>query len=139
MTSRRSRASRARAGSSSAWPPYFQSTPADQAQAITTLLTAAGGKAVISQQTATEQAAAVYGIAPEEEWARVQKDSKDDADKAAEQAKAFGDANDGGAGGKVPGKDDLPPGAKPKPKFGGSAAPFGQPKKDDDSGGSDQA
>ena len=114
------------------WPPYFQSTPADQSQAITTLSTAAGGKAVISQQTAVEQASSVYGIEPDQEWARVQKDTKEDADRQAEQAKAFGADGDFG-GGKVGGEKDMPPGAKPKPKFGGSSAPFGQ-KGDGDEG-----
>lgn len=114
------------------WPPYFQSTPADQSQAITTLSAAAGGKPVLSQQTAVEQASNVYGVEPEQEWARVQKDTKEDADRQAEQAKAFGEQGDFG-GGKVGGEKDLPPGAKPKPpggRFGGSAAPFG--KKGDD-------
>jgi hypothetical protein len=120
------------------WPEYFPATPADQAAVVTTLGTAAGGKPIISQQTAVEKTAAVYGVEPAEEWARVQKGNAEDKAAAAENAKAMG--TDGDFAGGKPGADGMPEGAKPKPlaapKFGGSKAPFGG-KQDDDAGGDD--
>lgn len=120
------------------WPDYFPATPDDQSKAITTLSTAAGGKPIVSQQTATEQAARIYNVDPAQEWARVQKDTANDAAVQAQQMKAMG-GEDGAPGGKVAGKDDLPGGAKPK--FGGSKPPFGPDPDDDkaDDGGSDRA
>jgi hypothetical protein len=107
------------------WPPYFPPTPQDIGTAATALTTASGGKAVLSQQSATEQMATFVGIEPDEEWDRVQKMTSSDADQAAAQAATFGGA-DGAAGGKVDGEKQLPPGASPKPpKFGGSKPPFG--------------
>jgi hypothetical protein len=114
-----------------AWPPYFPPTPADQTASITALNAAAGGAAIMSQQTAVEQAALLYGVDAETEWARVQVDAKKLADQQAEQAKNMFDAGGDAAGGKVGSQDGMPPGASPKPKFGGSAAPFGQPPKQD--------
>jgi intein/homing endonuclease len=107
------------------WPEYFPLTPADQTAVVTVLSTAAGGKAILSQQTAVEKAAAAFGVDPSDEWAKVQRDSAVDDQKAQDQAAAFG-ANGDDAGGK-PGADGMPPGAKPKPgkPFGGSKAPFG--------------
>jgi len=105
------------------WPDYFPPTPQDQQNALTSLSTAAGGKPVVSQQTAVEQASTMLGIDPTEEWGRVQKMGADDQKAAADQASAFGAGGDF-QGGK-PGADGLPEGAKPKPKFGGSKAPFG--------------
>ena len=108
-----------------AWPEYFPPTPADKNAAVTAASAATGGKPVLSQQTAVEQVATMYGVQPDEEWARVQKDGASDQAKQLEQAKAFGSAGDA-MGGGVGKEGDLPPGAKPKPgKFGGSAPPFG--------------
>jgi len=121
------------------WPPYFMPTPADQQAELTTLSAAAGAKPILSQQTAVEKAAAALGVDPNSEWARVQKDSAADKEAAADQAKAFG-ANGDFAGG-APGPDGMPQGAKPKPKFGGSSAPFGgkkpKPGGDDQQDGDD--
>jgi hypothetical protein len=118
-----------------AWPQYFPPTPDDQTKTVTALSTASGGKPIISQQTAVEQVASVYGVEPTEEWARVQKMGAADDDKAAAQAKAFG-ADGDAAGGKVGEEGGLPPGAKPKPSFGGSKPPFGGgAKKPDDGSG----
>jgi hypothetical protein len=102
------------------WPPYFPPTPADQQAAVTAASTATGGKPVISQQTAVEQVANVFGVEPTEEWDRVQKMNSDDQAQASAQAAAF--AGDG-AGGKVGSEKEPPPGAPPS--FGGSKPPFG--------------
>ena len=109
------------------WPPYFPLTPSDQSQSVTTLSTAAGGAAILSQQTATEQVAMAYGVDPTEEWARVQRDTAQNDQKQADQAAAFGSSGDF-QGGKTDG-----PGGTPKPKFGGSKPPFGGKPKGDDS------
>jgi hypothetical protein len=123
------------------WPEYFPLTPADQTAVVTTLSTAAGGKPVISQQTAVEKAAAAFGVDPSDEWAKVQKDAAADQKQQQDQAAAFGQNGDF-AGGK-PGADGMPEGASPKPKpFGGSKAPFGGGKPgqpDDGSNGPQEA
>lgn len=122
------------------WPEYFPPTPADKQQAATALTTANGGKPVISQQTSVEQAASMFGVSPDEEWERVQKDGANDDAKLAAQAKAFGENGDGdGAGGKVPPGGTPKPNPTPKPKFGGSSAPFGDGDKPDGSDGGDVA
>jgi hypothetical protein len=124
------------------WPNYFPPTPADQAQGITALTTANGGKAVISQQTSVEQAALLYGVEGGDEWERVQKDGSADDAKEAEQNKQASDAMAAAAGGK-PGAPGAPkpgaPGApkppgSPPPKFGGSSPPFGGGAAASDSG-----
>jgi len=91
------------------WAPYFPPTPADQSSIATALTTMTGGQAVLSQETAVEAAARAYGADPAEEWKKVQAEAKDAADK--QQAMMGGDP-----GGKVGAKDQLPPGATPKPK-----------------------
>ncbi len=117
------------------WPPYFPPTPADQQAAVTALSTAVGGKAVLSQETAVEQLAMVYGVEPDEEWERVQGQNATDQAAAEKQAGAFGGQ---GAGGPV-GDEKEPPGGGGKPRFGGSTPPFGKSAgpggdQDDDAG-----
>lgn len=91
------------------WPPYFAPTPADQAQIVTSLTTATGGKAVMSVETAVEAAAVAFGKDPAEEWRRVQAEGKADA---AAQASML---DMGAAAGAVPHEGAPPPGAHPSP------------------------
>ncbi|GAC1475618.1 MAG: hypothetical protein PVSMB8_00380 [Vulcanimicrobiaceae bacterium] len=93
------------------WGPYFPKTPDDQSKELTALSTAQGGTAVLSDQTATEIGAAIYGKDPTEEWARKQKSVKAADDKAADMVS---DAQGGGMGGKVQHEHQLPTGAKVK-------------------------
>ena len=53
------------------WPEWFPLTAEDRAKDTTTLSTAAGGKAVISQKSAVEKAAQLHGLDPAEEWKNV--------------------------------------------------------------------
>lgn len=99
------------------WGDWFPLTPQDKAQISTTLSTAVGAKAFISIQTAAEEAAAMFGRVPADEWKRVSGDAK----KQQEQDAAKMDPFAGGiGGGKPPGappfaKKPPPPGAKPPP------------------------
>lgn len=61
------------------WPPYFAPTPDDQSKAATTLQIATGGKAFFSTKTATEIAAAAFGVDPSEEVKRVEGQSSTEA------------------------------------------------------------
>lgn len=90
------------------WPPYFPPTPQDQQLVVGALQTATGGKAFLSQETATEQAARAFGQDPAEEWRRVQAEGQQ---QQAQQAAMF---DPGAAGGQVEQPDQLPPGAEPK-------------------------
>jgi hypothetical protein len=96
------------------WPPWFPPTPTDQQAAVTTLTTAVGvGTAVMSQQTATELAAEVFGRDPKEEWTRVQGAQ---AQAEAKQAEMIGSADESG---KVEHEVPLPGGGKVKQTAGG--------------------
>jgi len=53
------------------WPDWFEPTADDVQKSTTTLSTAAGGKAVMSQKAAVEKNAQLHGLDPEEEWANV--------------------------------------------------------------------
>lgn len=100
------------------WGPYFMPTPTDQQNVITTLSTANGGQPVMSQQTSVEIAMQVFGRPVQDEQQRV---AQETAQQKADQAQQLQ-----GIGGGVPGKDNLPPGAKPKPgKPGGGKPPGG--------------
>ena len=101
------------------WGPYFAATPADQSSVVTTLSLAAGGKAIMSQQTAVELSMAVFGRAGTDEWARVQQKAAEEEQK---QLSMFADA-DGSAGGKVTHTAELPSGATVKRTFGGGKPP----------------
>lgn len=90
-----------------AWPPYFPPTPDDQGKIATALQTMTGGKAVLSQETAVEQAARAYGKDPTEEWKKVQGQNKADAEA---QASMFDTA---AVGGKVEHPNQPPVGAEP--------------------------
>lgn len=65
------------------WPPYFKPTADDQQKEANTLVAAAGAKPVLSHQSAVERMSASYGLDPNEEWAKVQAQVKQD--KAAEE------------------------------------------------------
>lgn len=69
------------------WNDWFPRTAQDRAQDLTGLSTAAGGKAIVSQQTAVEEAAKVLGRDPEEEWKRVKSANDEDDAKQAEMFK----------------------------------------------------
>lgn len=66
------------------WPEWFPLTADDRQKDTSTLSTAAGGKAVISQKSAVEKAAQLQGLDPAEEWKNVT------AQVAAEQAAQSG-------------------------------------------------
>lgn len=107
------------------WPPYFTPTPDDQSKVVTTMSVAAGGQAVISNQTASEIVAGAFGVDPAEEKRRMEKEHKDHQN---DQAGMF----PSGAGGEVGHRDELPPGAAPKaPKAPLPPQPQGKPTDDD--------
>ncbi len=53
------------------WPPYFQPTYDDQSKMATTLQMATGGKAFVSGETASDLAAAMFGVEPSQERERM--------------------------------------------------------------------
>jgi hypothetical protein len=89
------------------WGEWFPPTPQDQQSKLASLSQAAGGRAIISQQTATEEAAALFGRDPAVEWKRVSTDNKAQQQQEMAMANPFGTDEDADAGGKV--------GAKPNP------------------------
>ena len=91
------------------WPPYFSPTPQDQSMIAQTLTSATGGKAFLSQETATEAAARAFGVDPSEEWKRVQEQGQADM---ASQAQMIGGDHDA-IGGKVSAPHEPPPGGPP--------------------------
>lgn len=109
-----------------AWPEYFEPTPTDKQATVTTLSLATGSKAIISQQTAVEQTALMFGHEPDEEWQRVQKmrdaDSQEEIDKAKKEAEINASMfSSPDMGGKVD-PDEDPSGASTQTtKEGGSA------------------
>jgi hypothetical protein len=82
------------------WPPYFPPTPQDQSQLVQALTTATGGKAFISQETATEVCAKAFNQDPSEEWEKVQAEAKQDQANQAMMTP--------GTGGEVAGPHDHP-------------------------------
>lgn len=112
------------------WGEWFPMTPQDKNQAVQAVQTASGGKAVLSQQTATEEAARIFDRNPVEEWQRVRKVTAEDQAREAQMFKQAGGAVDPDAepeldeeGNPVPKPPGGPPGlGKPKPK---GKFPFG--------------
>jgi hypothetical protein len=113
------------------WGEWFPATPQDKQSALTSLSTAAGGKAIVSQQTAAEEAAVLFGRNPAEEWKRLSRDNQQQAEQEKAKMGMFGD---GDAGGKV-----EPEGGKPNPfgskpgvgkPFGGKPNPFAKKAKE---------
>jgi hypothetical protein len=94
------------------WGPYFSPTPNDQSVLATTLSTATGGQqGFMSTQTATELMMQAFGRKPQDEAERVAGQNKQQQDQQAEMFKQS-------MGGQVNGQNQLPPGAKGKPKPG---------------------
>jgi hypothetical protein len=94
------------------WGPYFSPTPADQQTLATTLSTATGGQTgFMSTQTATELMMQAFGRKAQDESQRVTQENNDKQDQQAEMFKQS-------MGGQVGGQNQLPPGAKGKPKPG---------------------
>ncbi len=79
------------------WGPYFQATPQDKQQTGAMLFQATGQQAFISQQTATEEAAKLFGKDGAAEWAQLQAQT---AEAEGKQNQMFADAS-GAMGGKV--------------------------------------
>ncbi len=98
------------------WPPYFEPLPSDTKAETDSLQAAAGGKPVLSQQTAVELAARARGRDAEEERRRLE------AERAQERAEREAMFDGGGAGGQVSSQDELPAGAEPLPGEGGGGA-----------------
>lgn len=108
------------------WPPYFAPTFDDQAKIVTAMQTATGGKAFLSTETATDIAAAAFGVDPAEERKRVQEEG---ANAQAQQGAMFPPAGGGppsgggppghggfhGAGAMVPQDTGLAPPPVPAP------------------------
>jgi hypothetical protein len=88
------------------WPPYFQPTATEQSAAVTGATMATGGKPVMSQKTAVEVVAGLFGKDAEEELRRVEEERANDR---ADREAMFGE----GAGGAVGGPEQLPTGAAP--------------------------
>lgn len=118
------------------WPAWFKPTPTDQQATVTTLQMATGGKSFMSVQSATEEAAAVFGRDPAQEWERVHKGAQD---AAAANAAMFADAN-GGMGGVVdpndpeagvvvPGAEGADPSADPAADPAAAGGAPGEPAK----------
>lgn len=84
------------------WGRYFEETATDKQATNTALLSATGGKAVLSQQTGCEQAAESYGLKPAEEWARLR---KEETARQEAEAQMFPSV-----GGDVDKDEDLPEG-----------------------------
>lgn len=102
------------------WDDWFPRTAADRSQDLTALGIAAGGKAIVSQQTAVEEAAKVLGRDPDEEWKRVQAaNTADDAKQAEMFKQSATDLQDQGAVGK------------PNPFAKGGAQGDGGPREED--------
>ncbi len=95
------------------WPPRFQATPTDLAQIATTMMSATGGKSFLSRQTAVESAAKYFGVDPDEEWKRVERQHAADQEQ---NESMFAGAQDA-AGGRVSGEQDLPDGARARRSF----------------------
>ncbi len=89
------------------WPPAFAPTEGDKQNRATTLVSANGGKPLISQKSAVEDFARLQGRDPKREWAAMQQQSKEEEEK---QLGMFP-----GAGGGVGELGELPPGAGPVP------------------------
>jgi hypothetical protein len=90
---------------------YFLPTPEDQAKAVTTLTTAAGGPgtAILSKRTATKLASETMGVDPDAEIAQMAKEQSDVEQK---QGSMFADQNGAmGGGGSVKRKVVLPDGS----------------------------
>lgn len=87
------------------WPDYFKPTPNDKQIQATGLSLAAGGKQIMSQQTAVEQFAADTNVDPQEELTRIR---IEEAQKRDAEAAMYP-----GTGGQVDGVNDLPEGAEP--------------------------
>jgi hypothetical protein len=90
------------------WPPYFEPTAADLQTKATAISAAAGAKPVLSQQTGVEMIAAELRVDPSTEWQRV-------TSEARTAAELEGGMFNGGTGGRVDNRDELPPAAKPRP------------------------
>jgi len=65
------------------WGEYFPPTSQDKQAATEAVSSAAGGKSVLSQQTAVELASSLYNKDATEEWARVQAEREQDARETA--------------------------------------------------------
>jgi hypothetical protein len=98
------------------WGEWFPLTPQDRNQAVQALQLAAGGNAVMSQQSAVEEAAVIFGRNPNEEWSRLQTAQKADQDREADMFKQTGGGIEAqiGGGGK-PGKGKTVAFGTPKP------------------------
>jgi hypothetical protein len=97
------------------WPPRFPPTALDQQQLVTTMSTATGAQPFVSQQTATEIVMGAFGRDGADEWARVQKDKKQQDQKESDMM-----ADQNGAAGGKPGTPGAPPA---KPPGGGGGKP----------------
>lgn len=86
------------------WPSFFEASDADKQAKATTLVSANGGKPLMSQKTAVEHFATVLGTDPGEEWQKV----LDQQRREAEQAEGMFP----GTGGQVSSMNELPPGAE---------------------------
>jgi len=113
------------------WGEWFPMTPQDRQLAVQALQLAAGaGKAVLSQQTAVEEAAVIFNRNPNEEWSRIQTAQKADDDKQAEMLKSAGGPMAPGVGGGMkldPKTGKMVPAGSPKPPGGGKGGIPGKP------------
>lgn len=87
------------------WPDYFEPTSDDIQKRVTSFVTATGGKAVISQQTAVENIATEMHRDPDEEYSRLRAEQEQDRKQ---QAAMFMSP-----GGPVDDPNALPDGAEP--------------------------
>jgi len=80
------------------WGPYFKTTADDDQKESGALSTAAGGKPVMSQQTAVELHSNIHDRDGQEEWIRVQREAAEDAKRSATANAAMYPGIGGGPG-----------------------------------------
>lgn len=66
------------------WPPYFKPSETERQATVTTLVSANGGKPLVSHRTSVEQFAVGTMIDADEEWARIQAQKAEDLEGQAE-------------------------------------------------------
>lgn len=101
------------------WPPWFAPTVDDLAKAAPALASATGGKAFMTQKTATRYAAALLGQDPDAEWTAMQSGHAEEEAKTA----AMLDGADAAASGAVTHTQELPSGATISRSIGGTPPP----------------
>jgi hypothetical protein len=110
------------------WPSFFSPTVDDLSKAAPALTAATGGKAFMTQQTATRYMASLVGHDPEAEWKAMQAGLAEEETKTAAM---LGDVDDAAAG-SVTHTQELPSGATISRSVDIGAKPTDTPADDED-------